>query len=1034
MNIGKLVLSGLILSAVFAYGAERVKNGDFENGKIAPWRLEKPNNNVSISIVTDSGSPCAGNGALGITLSKERRVNISQGVNIGPGRYKLTAYMDTSRCIKAGGYIMLYLGGTVNGKWRNFGSVATPGTPKKANVGWTKTEWQKYEKIITVPDGGRISHVNIVLANYLNGTVMLDGISIRDYSEEEEQKDRERKQQEEKQAAELKSRQASAPQGVLLSRKFRNLFRHTEIPELGFELKNPSDKQVSVPVKFTTIDYFGRKVAETEKVFTFPAKGKIREILRYPELEMPGFYCTNAEWKSGAVVGKAQASFVKVGPVPAKKDPLFGISFFSSKDSKSIERLNLMAAGSVGVDFNWLYWFNAKPEKLEACRKTLEDLQRHGIQPIGGFEMNYGTWKADAWKRWMPKGIVPAGQAEPTIQQLKDVLVPFIEKLVTLYKPYIKTWYLGGEVDCGGQQYPSAVPVYIAMINFSYPAIKKADPDAIVAGPGVGGGRVYPRFPWLKKLLPQIKNSMDGFALDTYTNGQQYGKGYMTLNSEEADLRNMMRELWQLAEKSGMKFISIAEKGPCIIRTTPLDDPCGISMANIVARDYILLKTVPQVRHWLYFRPDNWNPKTKIDWGMWEKENPRQVVSAYAATARTMAFAEFVKELPIHRDIPCWIFRKDGIYFAAVWYNGKEKLKVKLADGIDASAKDVQGNPVELKGNTLYLGEAPVYLYAKDSDALEKLLKNAADGVSELAFDLDRQQSGKTILMVKNLSGHKIDLMLKSAEIPGGQTIQFTDRFPLAPGEVRTVVKPVGADSVVFHLETGSGRKYTVDAKLKPVIVPMVKNFAELERKAAPQLLNDPVRQVPCHEDLSQHGVYTGLDDLSAVFRLGYDPKHLYLEVRVKDDIHLNNNVPSRIFTGDCIQFVIDANRDAKMKRIRGGKGLSDDDFNLVSALAKGKPYTYCYTASKETRKEIQGKPYRLKPEIIRDEKTKTTFYRVKLAFSDLAPLKPEKGRNFGFSLILFDRDSPLSYHSMEYSAGVTNPSDPAKYPAFQFE
>ena len=106
----------------------------------------------------------------------------------------------------------------------------------------------------------------------------------------------------------------------------------------------------------------------------------------------------------------------------------------------------------------------------------------------------------------------------------------------------------------------------------------------------------------------------------------------------------------------------------------------------------------------------------------------------------------------------------------------------------------------------------------------------------------------------------------------------------------------------------------------------------------------------------------------------------------------------------------------------------------LSSALAKGKPYTYCYTASKETRTKIQGETYRLKPEIIRDEKTKTTFYRVKLAFSDLAPLKPEKGRNFGFSLILFDRDSPLSYHSMEYSAGVTNPSDPAKYPAFQFE
>ena len=290
------------------------------------------------------------------------------------------------------------------------------------------------------------------------------------------------------------------------------------------------------------------------------------------------------------------------------------------------------------------------------------------------------------------------------------------------------------------------------------------------------------------------------------------------------------------------------------------------------------------------------------------------------------------------------------------------------------------------------------------------------------------------VLIVKNLSGHTIDLALKGAKIPGGQTIRYADRFSLAPGEVQTLAKTVAADSVVFHLETGSGRKYTASAKLKPVIVPMVKSFAELEQKAVPQLLNDPVRQVPCFEDLSHHGNYTGLDDLSAVFRLGYDRQYLYLEVRAKDDIHLNDNVPARIFNGDCIQFAIDSNRDAKMKRMRGIKGYSDDDFNFVSALAKGKPYTHCYTASTETRAKLLNKTCRITPEITRDEKTKTTLYRVKLAFSDLAPLKPEKGRNFGFSLILFDRDSTLSYHSMEYTEGVSEPVDPSKYPAFQFE
>ena len=1027
----KHLFAGALLFPLLLAGAEHVKNGDFETKEIAPWRLSKPNDKVELAVIADSNTP-SGSSALGITLpGEERRIDLHQRVKIGPGTYKLTVYMDTTRCTKPRGYVMLALAGNINGKWHNFGGVATPGTPKD---GWKKTEWQKYEKIVTVPEGGVIQSVLIAIVGHVTGTVMVDGISIQEFGAEAQRQEARQKQQAAEREAARQAAQAAAPRAEFQSRKFRNLFRLEETPELGFVLKNPAARETAVTVQFKTTDYFGKTVAQSEKTFTLPPKGKVLEIFRAPECRLPGFYCTTATWRTGDCSNRLQASFVKVGPVPAKKDPLFGISFYCGKSSQSLERMNLMAAGSAGVDFNWIHWVQAKPDKFAECQKNLEELRKYGIEPIGGLEMHYGTWKQDAWKRWMPKGIVPPGQKEPTMEQLKEVLVPFIEKIVSLYKPYIKTWFLGGEVDCGGQLYPSAVSVYVGMINFSYPAIKRANPEAVIGGPGVGGGRAYPRFPWLRKLLPQIKDSMDGFAMDTYTNGQQYGNGYITLNSEEADLRGMMLELWQLAEKSGMKFIAIAEKGPSIIRTTPLDSPLGMSMANIVARDYILLKTLPQVRYWLYYRPDNWNPKTKIDWGMWEKENPRQVVSAYAATARIIGNAEFVKELPIHQDIPCWIFKKEGKYFAAIWYNGKENLKVKLPDGIPAKAKDVQGNPVEIKDHTLYLSEAPVYLFAKDEESLGKLLAAASANVAELVFDFDRQQKGETILIAKNLSGHKIDLTLKKAEIPGGQTIRFADRFSLTPGEVRTLVKPVGADSAVFHLETGSGRKYTASAKLKPVIVPMVKSFEELEQKAAPQLLNDPVRQVPCHEDLSHHGNYTGLDDLSAVFRVGYDRQYLYLEVRVKDDIHLNDNVPTRIFAGDCLQFVIDANRDAKMKRMRGVKGCSDDDFNFASALAKGKPYTHCYTASAETRAKLLHKTYRITPEITRDEKAKTTLYRIKLAFADLAPLKPEKGRNFGFSLILFDRDSALSYHSMEYTGGVSEPVDPSKYPAFQFE
>ena len=122
------------------------------------------------------------------------------------------------------------------------------------------------------------------------------------------------------------------------------------------------------------------------------------------------------------------------------------------------------------------------------------------------------------------------------------------------------------------------------------------------------------------------------------------------------------------------------------------------------------------------------------------------------------------------------------------------------------------------------------------------------------------------------------------------------------------------------------------------------------------------------------------------------------------------------------------------MLLMRGSRGYANDDFNFASALVCGVPRTRCYVASVETRKTMQNKDYRLAPEIVRDEAAKTTTYRIRLAFSDLAPFKPVPGKFFGFSLIVMDRDTPTSLYHMDYSQGVCHPFDPSQYPAFRFE
>ena len=115
----------------------------------------------------------------------------------------------------------------------------------------------------------------------------------------------------------------------------------------------------------------------------------------------------------------------------------------------------------------------------------------------------------------------------------------------------------------------------------------------------------------------------------------------------------------------------------------------------------------------------------------------------------------------------------------------------------------------------MMLGEAPVYLYAESPEALEKLLAHAADNVSELSFRLERLFAGKTVLILRNQSGKSIKLKLAQVETSGPaakKVIPLGDEFTLAPGEVKSVEKPVGGESVAFTVETAAGRRYTAAA------------------------------------------------------------------------------------------------------------------------------------------------------------------------------------------------------------------------------
>ena len=811
----------------------------------------------------------------------------------------------------------------------------------------------------------------------------------------------------------------------------RGLFLPDETPELTLVVSNRSDREMSVAVSLRTIDYFGKVVKTGDEHLTIAAGDVGRKVLTYRELDRLGYYCTVADWKSEQASGMVEGSFVRVGPQLERPDKLFGISCFCVTDVEVFKR---MGVGTKGMSFSWDGLENKKRPGPEHCdfsrtKALVRKLREAGIRVFGmvdaadsGVPRRY--FKETVEKRQDPIADVPTFYAD---------IRTFYRNLAAALKDDVSEWSAGIEIDLAVPSKPYIYERHIDLVHLFSQAVKSVNPEAVVLGISVSGGdgRSTPRFPCTKKLLPRLADCLDGLSPDQYTAGQDYGEGYANLNSEEADLRGIMQEVIALADQYGLKRIAIDEKGPAFVRSTPLASPLGTLAANVVARDFIILKTLPRVDHWLYFRPFNWNDKARFDWGMWERQNPRQVVAAYAATARLMAHAEFVKEVPVHESVPCWAFRKDGRFFATLWSNGEKPLSFRL-NGKPADVRDAMGNPVNAVDGLLKLDASPTYVSFGTLADLESAIGGAAYDIPAFSAMVEKTAADRMALHLRNKSRERISVSVANFG-PSTLPEELKGTFSLGPQETRTVEFASAANDVRIELSSGKGEPLTVSAAFDPVCVRRISGWDDLVT-AQPVRLDDPIAQMPGYADLKSHGLYEGPDDLSAEARFGYDDEALYMEYRVRDDLQRNKSVPSRVFVGDCVQFAVDAENDARANLFAGRRGFDDDDYNCVAGLADGVPTLWCYASAEANRARLEGKAMQT-PAIERDDRTGTTCYRIRLPFADLAPLRPDRGRVFGMSFMLFDYDLPSSgLCLMQLTPGVGTPNDPSKFRRFVFE
>ena len=816
----------------------------------------------------------------------------------------------------------------------------------------------------------------------------------------------------------------------------RGIYLPGEVPELTLTVSNATPA-TAVAVKLTTTDYFGRIVAEGEEKLEIAANGVASKRLAYPQFDKPGYFATAAAWTAGTASGTAEGAFVNAGPLPAKPDRLFGISCFSENSTEVFRR---MGVGTKGLALNW-GWLesSAKPGieniDLESRKREVREMRAAGIRVIGMVNAS----DAFAPHRYRKPGVRGIDDPIADVPKYLGDVERYYRFVATAFKDDIDDWRAVCEINIAGPASPYLADRYVELVGLLSRTLRSVNPknQLMALGTSGGDGRDNPRFRYSRGLLPRVAKFIDGLAPDQYTAGQCYGDGFDNLNSEDAQLREIMQASIALADEFGLKRVSIDEKGPSFVRALPCSASKDTLAADTVAREFIILKTLPRVEHWLYYRPYNWNGQNAIDYGMWEKANPRHVVASYAATARQMAHVRFVKGLDVHGDIPCWVFERDGRFFATLWYNGGKPLAFRMPAGSVREARDVLGNPLDAADGTVTLSSSPVYVFFDSKATLEKAIAAATFDVPVLSATLETMAADRTLLVVRNLSAKPLRVTASGFAAEPAQPLPsaLAEPFEVAPLASRTVELDFSAAKSRLTLTPDAGAAVTVEGAFAPYRVKRISGWDDLAD--APEIaLDDPDRQAPGYADLTVNGAYNGLDDLSARGRFGYDDEAFYLEFFVKDDVHENYSLPARLFVGDCVQFAFDTENNARLKILEGNRGFDDDDYNIVSGLAYGKSLSVCFGAAAANRARLNEKAVG-ETTIVRDEPKGVTHYRVRIPFADLAPLRPEKGRVFGFSYLVFDYDhSEKTYFNyyIQFTPGIASPPDPSKFAAFMFD
>jgi len=718
-----------------------------------------------------------------------------------------------------------------------------------------------------------------------------------------------------------------------------------------------------------------------------------KEVVELPEASLPGYYPVTVEIidATGKIVKSTAAPFVvtnpfpkmdkpgffglEISPMPNNALPLIGVSWLRTRTPpwKALE----IREGKF-KDFS-VVW--KKPDPL-FWHPTLDGLSNTDEIPSWGIRQ--GGKKADLAKATV--------FLDHVFQNLKGK-TEFID---FINEPYLAF-----------RDVPDKAEYYSELIRMAAPIARKYDVKLLI---DVSGGCNF-----FSKVQADAGDCFDIVSLHPYTSTRIFAKdGRYVASPEKGEFVTSLRDQAALARKYGKEFL-IGELGYSLEETVPFNDPMAHRFASYLARMFLIARSYPDCRYlnWFYGL-DRWEAGPYL-YGIWRTENgirPLPAVAAYAQAAHEIDYAKNVKWV-FDGDIKVLRYEKNGQTSYAVWdaTDDADTLPLTLPEG--ASPRSIYGSPL----TSPVISGSPVYLSENAKGTVLPAVMAAINTRSPL-----------------DIHGYMTNINTMKFRIYNRSFKDWTGRIKIAPSYQNNKLKilrqtsttieakfPALAPSAKLSVEMCEANGKTFKKTIKiPVMqkVPYLKvaNLKTFDFLHVPNLIqqSERVDVFPADPTIP----WRDSDDLSHRTLIGWDDSYLYIFSEVRDDDHVNPYTDSESWQGDSLQVGIDSFNDGD-----GKLSYDSDDHEFTFALGK-KAWSHQGPPTRETPASVSE----VQQYITRDEKAKTTTYRIAIPRQLLGPLKIKENVTFGLSLCFNDEDPNESRYYMNFGGGIGNIKCPALF------